>query len=133
MDPTLDYSEIPSQPPPPGITPNFVDPVTNGQITTIVISILLPLMLAIVVLRVYGCLWVNRRFAKSDCKYDSSIVMGSLLMTTRRLPSCCGMRIKLSSNTDHSSFVILDGIDLIHFCHLSWYICPYPQHVTPAN
>ena len=40
------------RPPPPGVVPNFVIPESNAPMTTIVIPVLLPLMLAVVCLRV---------------------------------------------------------------------------------
>lgn len=129
MGPALNHSEIPSVPPPPGIIPNFVDPKTNDQITTIVISILLPLMLVFIVIRLYHCLRINDKIAKSDCKSNDSTVLGSLLMATRRLLSSCGMHIPPNSNTNRSLFLTLGGLDLIHFCYVSWYTCPYPQRV----
>ena len=78
MDPALNYSTIPSQAPPPGITPNFTHPATNEHVTTVVVSILLPLMLAFIALRLHNCLWVTRRFAKSDCewKIPRTVVVG---------------------------------------------------------
>lgn len=94
MDPALNYSDIPSAPPPPGVIPNFVNPETNAAMTTIVISILLPLMLAFVLLRVYACFRISHKWAKSDCKYYLVITFGSLLMAIRCLHFSCGMRFQ---------------------------------------
>lgn len=66
LDPTM----TPSRPPPTGVIPNFVHPASNAHISVIVTSIMLPLVLVFVSLRVYSNLWINRRFAGSDCKYS---------------------------------------------------------------
>ena len=72
MEPNLDYSKIPSAAPPPGVIPNFVNPETNAPMTTIVITILLPLTLLFVSMRVYSNLWVSHKFYKSDCGHFPS-------------------------------------------------------------
>lgn len=64
IDPTI----TPSKAPPPGVIPNFVDPPSNAHISIIVQSIMLPLMLAFVSLRVYSNLWISHKFALSDCE-----------------------------------------------------------------
>ena len=68
MDPT----KTPSGPPPPGVTPNFVNPPSNAHVSLIVTTIMIPLLLAFISLRIYSNLWVERKFAKSDCEPISS-------------------------------------------------------------
>lgn len=71
MDPSLDYSKIPSVAPPAGVTPNFIDPVTNASVAKIVISILLPVTLIFVTLRTYCNFRLDRKRAYSDCKHTN--------------------------------------------------------------
>ena len=93
MDLALNYSDTASTPPPPGIVPDFVDPVTNTAAVIIVISILLPLMLVFVALRVYSNLCISRKFAQSDCKYPPFSMLASLLMASRCMRARYGTRI----------------------------------------
>ncbi|KAL2045338.1 hypothetical protein N7G274_002421 [Stereocaulon virgatum] len=62
----MDPNKTPSGPPPPGVIPNFIDPPTNAHIAFIVTTVMLPLTLAFVSLRVYSNLWISHKFAKSD-------------------------------------------------------------------
>lgn len=95
MDPSLDYSKIPSAAPPPGVIPNFVNPVTNAPMTTIVITILLPLTLLFVSMRVYSNLWVSHKFLKSDCRCSLSLLPFAVLMAIRCLHFGYGVLIWL--------------------------------------
>ena len=52
--PLSDFSDIPSLTPPPGVTPNFVDPETNGQLIVSLGTFLLVLTVLFLALRVYA-------------------------------------------------------------------------------
>ena len=74
LPPGTDLSKVPTAPPPPGVVPNFTNPVTKAQMMTVVISVMLSLMLVFVSFRVFTNLWVSKRFAKSDCEYCPYLV-----------------------------------------------------------
>lgn len=96
MEPNLDYSKIPSAAPPPGVIPNFVNPVTNAPMITIVITILLPLTLLFVSMRVYSNLWVSHKFFKSDCRCCHLLLPFAVLMAIRCLRFGYGMLIYMA-------------------------------------
>lgn len=62
----LDFSQIPSMPPPPGVTSNFVNPENNSSILIIVCTICLVFLLLFVSLRMYTRLWISRSFGLDD-------------------------------------------------------------------
>jgi hypothetical protein len=69
----IDWSQIPSGAPPPGETPNFIDPVKNSSTNLIVISILLPITVIVVGLRAYCNFWLDRKRVYSDCEYGREV------------------------------------------------------------
>ena len=95
MDLYLNFSNLPSGPPPPGVVPNFVNPVNSSIVTYVVVSILIPLMLLAVLLRLYSNFCVSRSFAKSDCKFLLLKVLDWSLTSARCLYSSCGKHPKL--------------------------------------
>ena len=54
----IDLTNYPVIPPPPGVTPNFVDPETRAPLVIVFSAISLGLMLPIVVARLYTKAWV---------------------------------------------------------------------------
>lgn len=50
----MDLSQIAAMAPPPGVVPNFVDPVSLAPVCLIVIAITLPLMVIFLALRFYA-------------------------------------------------------------------------------
>lgn len=82
---------LPSAPPPPGVIPNFVNPETRAPILKIVTSIMLPLMMVFVLLRLYSNIWISRKLEKSDCSFLKSLVKSLWLIAIRCLHSSDGM------------------------------------------
>lgn len=67
--PTAFLAETPAAAPPPGVTPDFYGhPATMGTPYIIVSSILVPIMLALVALRMYTKLRILRNAWWDDCK-----------------------------------------------------------------
>ena len=71
------WSKIPAEVPPPGVTSNFVDPESNASIATTISCILLPLLVIVVCLRLYCNIWVVRKFAYSDCNSTRPLLLAS--------------------------------------------------------
>ena len=67
-----DYSMIPAGTPPPGVTPNFVNPESRGRIAIIVNIISMTLMVGFVVTRFYSKYYVLHKPSWDDCKSPSS-------------------------------------------------------------
>lgn len=66
----LDYSQMPSLAPPPGITPNFIDPPTMAPTSRILTGLTLAIMYCFLTLRVYTRVWVTCNFGIEDCKFS---------------------------------------------------------------
>jgi len=62
-----DYSKIPVQPPPPGVSSNFVDPPDRDAAVAAVSALLIALSTTFVLLRLYTRLVLVRRFEIGDC------------------------------------------------------------------
>lgn len=54
--------------PPPGVTPNFVNPSSDGYVTIVVLAIFLAITTPVVILRMYIRYFVNRRLWWDDCE-----------------------------------------------------------------
>lgn len=63
----MDFSQIPSQKPPPGIYSNFVDPPTQAHTDTVVVTVTLTLMIIMVSFRLYVDIAINRKLEKVGC------------------------------------------------------------------
>lgn len=64
----MDLAKIPLLPPPPGVTPNFVNPESRCSVLIIVSTICLALLLLFVTLRLYSRIWIARAFGLDDGK-----------------------------------------------------------------
>ena len=69
----IDYAHVPVVPPPPGVTSNFVNPESRAKYYVAIIATCLPLMLPIVVMRLYLRLWNSRSFAVDDGQLPHAI------------------------------------------------------------
>jgi hypothetical protein len=67
----LDFSKIPVQPAPLGVTSNFVDPHTIAGVVTATSAVFIVLSTAFVVLRVYTRLVLVHIFGVGDCMSSS--------------------------------------------------------------
>lgn len=65
--------QTPSLAPPPGITPNFIDPPSGAYIVVITTVIFLLLTTPLVCLRVFIRHWINRRLWWDDCKFPLQV------------------------------------------------------------
>jgi hypothetical protein len=68
--PGTDLSKIPSRMPPPGVTPNFVDPPTISTLPRIFIYVTLPPMVIFVILRFYTRITITRKVGIDDCMFS---------------------------------------------------------------
>lgn len=59
---------IPSTPPPPGVTSNFTNPESKGYESIITTTICLSLVAPVFALRLYSKAFVTRSFGWDDCK-----------------------------------------------------------------
>ena len=63
MDPT----KTPSGMPPPGVTPNFIDPPNQASIATVFVTVTLALMIVMVAFRVHADIWISRKLESAGC------------------------------------------------------------------
>lgn len=66
LDPEM-LMHIPVHPPPPGVTSNFIDPLSRAYQTRIAIGVMLALMVPLLFLRLYTRLRVTKTFGLDDC------------------------------------------------------------------
>jgi len=67
IDPKL-LAFIPALAPPPGVRPNFKDPLSLETPLRVSVCLVMALMLVFVSLRVYTRLRITREFGAEDCK-----------------------------------------------------------------
>ncbi|KAI1380696.1 hypothetical protein F4677DRAFT_195075 [Hypoxylon crocopeplum] len=63
---SLDLSQVPGLTPPPGVTPNFVDPPSTAPVARIITAVSMSLMYCFLALRVYTRIWVTCSFGVDD-------------------------------------------------------------------
>lgn len=61
---------LPALPPPPGVTPNFIDPPSCADLGKGFVYTFLPLMVCFVILRIYTRARVSRGFGVDDCELN---------------------------------------------------------------
>ncbi|KAI2780489.1 hypothetical protein F4815DRAFT_470442 [Daldinia loculata] len=67
MDPgSLDLDHVPAMTPPPGVIPNFDTPESLAPVGIIVLSVVLPLMIIIVITRLYTRLYITHAIGADD-------------------------------------------------------------------
>lgn len=64
----MDLSHTPFLTPPPGVVPNFVDPVSQARSVIVINVIWITLMLCFVVMRIYTKGHLLRNLGWDDCK-----------------------------------------------------------------
>ena len=88
--PGVDPATIPAAPPPPGVTPNLVDP-QNLETVTIAISVLMIIFtLSAVGARFFATVRINRSTGMEDCEHLLHIYRCYALMSFRFLFSGSG-------------------------------------------
>jgi hypothetical protein len=60
------WSNIPAMPPPPGVTPNFVDPRNRTNVYIVVYTTFTSLVVLFVSLRLYAKIWITRSIGWDD-------------------------------------------------------------------
>ena len=70
----ISLSQIPSLPPPPGVTPNFVDPQSRAWIVLTSGIICLVFIAPISLLRFYVNLWIKSSFKMEDGGYHQPFI-----------------------------------------------------------
>ena len=63
---SIDLAHTPTIPPPPGVTPDFVNPQSRANSFVIGSAICTSFLLTIVLMRIYSRLWISRSFAVDD-------------------------------------------------------------------
>lgn len=71
----MDLSQIPAAQPPEGVTPNFVDPPSLAALYRITIYIFMPLMSALVILRLGTRFRQMHKLVADDCMYINSSLL----------------------------------------------------------
>ena len=66
----VEIAQMPAATPPPGVTPNLVDPYSNGPVAIAICSILIFMMLVFVSIRLYVKLKIVQKLTPDDCKYS---------------------------------------------------------------
>ena len=64
----MDSTHIPLSPPPPGVTSNFVNPVSQARVMEIVSIICMVFVFVSFAMRSYARFWITRTFQKDDGK-----------------------------------------------------------------
>ena len=81
--------DIPAAPPPPGVTPNFIDPPSIAPLARITMCVTMAFMLVFLALRIYSRTRVAHAFGMDDCKitpaWDISKEYAINVMTARVL------------------------------------------------
>lgn len=62
------WSDLPAMPPPPGVTPNFVNPQNRTDVYVVVYTIFSSLVVLFVSLRFYAKIWITRSVGWDDCE-----------------------------------------------------------------
>ena len=75
MNSLQDLYDTPGLAPPPGVLPNFSNPVSRADSMRIVSSVSMAVAIGFVILRVYSRLWITRTFGKDDCKQPIKILL----------------------------------------------------------
>ena len=68
LPPGVDPATVPANVPPPGVTPNFVDPPNLETATTAMCVLMIILVTAAVALRLYSTVHVTRSTGLEDCR-----------------------------------------------------------------
>ncbi|KAI9887104.1 MAG: hypothetical protein M1823_001094 [Watsoniomyces obsoletus] len=76
MIPGRDPSQIPSLRPPPGVTPNFVDPYSRGQVVRISTAVSISLAALFVCMRIYSRAFIVRKLWWDDYTSILALLMG---------------------------------------------------------
>lgn len=66
---SIDISQIPVDPPPPGAVSNFVNPESIGGIGRVIICSTWPLMIVFLSLRIYARSRITRSIGADDCEF----------------------------------------------------------------
>lgn len=74
LDPAI-LATLPAMMPPPGVTPNFVNPKSLAPAPAIVIYVTFPLMVLFLLLRVYARFRIGHSFGADDCKSASNLLV----------------------------------------------------------
>ena len=69
MPPGMDYGELPLSPPPKGVIPNLVDPVSRDYQVYIISGVFTGLMLLFLAMRLYAKLGIQKTRTWDDCKW----------------------------------------------------------------
>ena len=67
----LNLAETPALQPPPGVSPNFVDPPSLQSMTNATIAVCFTLATLFVAVRLLTKFFVDRTFQREDCKYPT--------------------------------------------------------------
>ena len=66
-DSSYDLSQIPALEPPPGVTPNFINPYTRGPMLLALSAVAIGIMYLFVMARFYAKIYVHKKLTWDDC------------------------------------------------------------------
>lgn len=79
MDMTsIPFQQVPALQPPEEVIPDFDHPYSSARVILVTIAIALPLMLVVVLLRIYVRAWVKKTWAYEDSKSIFGVGVDSL-------------------------------------------------------
>lgn len=74
----MDLSRIPTIPPPPGVTSNFLHPHSNAKALRSITTTCIVFMFLSFIMRMYSRIWIKRTFQIDDCECSRSFFAGQL-------------------------------------------------------
>ena len=100
-----------SIPPPPGVVPDFVHPVSHAS-RIVIINIVFCVMAGVMVLlRLYTRLCVTHSIGYDDCRFPTFLTsLLGFLLTSRKIDSCLIAMVGRALGQD--SIMILTGLDV---------------------
>ena len=87
---------VPAARPPPGVSPNFVDPRSSGPVLIAVGTVLLVVMLLCVTIRGYTKIRIAKKITPDDCEKFPLLLYRTSTDCDRYLFHCCCMTDVLS-------------------------------------
>ena len=78
---SLDLSQLPALQPPPGVTPNFIDPYTRGPMLLALSAVAIGIMYFFVGIRFYSKFYIKREWSWDDGQFITQIYCFSRVST----------------------------------------------------
>ena len=88
---------LPASFPPPGVTSNFINPVTRGPTLVITSAVCITLMVICITIRFYTKLYIKKTWGWDDCLCCSRLVLPAL-NSSRDMYTSYGKTVVIDSN-----------------------------------